>query len=86
MAIVTRTPGSTVMPEYRAYIIGSNGHFRDAIALNCDNDDAASKRADNLALAEAVDIELWQGARMVATISRKKKPTALSVSAERAAE
>jgi len=74
------------MPEYRAYIIGSNGHFRDAIALNCDNDDAASKRADNLALAEAVDIELWQGARMVATISRKKKPTALSVSAERAAE
>jgi hypothetical protein len=78
MAIVTRTPGTTVMPEYRAYIIGSNGHFCDAIALNCDNDEAASQRVDNLASAEAVDIELWQGARMVATISRKKQPTALA--------
>jgi hypothetical protein len=79
MAIVTRTPGTTVMPEYRAYIIGSNGHFCDAIAMNCDGDEAASQRADNLASAEAVDIELWQGSRMVATISRKKQ-AALSVS------
>jgi hypothetical protein len=85
MAIVTRTPGTTVMPEYRAYIIGSNRHFCDAITLNCDNDEAATRRADNLASAEAVDIELWQGARMVATILRKKQP-ALSVSTEQAAE
>jgi hypothetical protein len=62
------------------YIIGSDGHFCDAITLNCDNDEAASQRADNLPSAEAVDIELWQGARMVATISRKKQPAALSVS------
>jgi hypothetical protein len=74
------------MVEYRAYIIGSDGHFCDAIVLNCDNDDAASHRADNLASAEAVNIELWQDARMVATISRKKPPTALSVSREQAAE
>jgi hypothetical protein len=86
MAIVTRTPGTTVMPEYRAYIIGSDGHFCDAITLNCDDDEAATQRADNLASAEAVDIELWQGAGMVATISRKKQPTALSVSTKQAAE
>jgi hypothetical protein len=84
MAIVTRTRGTTVMPEYRAYIIGSDGHFCDANTLNCDNDEAGSQRADNLASAEAVDIELWQGTRMVATISRKNQP-ALSVSTEQAA-
>jgi hypothetical protein len=86
MAIVTRTPGTTVMPEYRAYIIGSDGHFCDAITLNCDDDEAATQRADNLASAEAVDIELWQGAGMVATILRKKQPVALPVSTGQAAE
>jgi len=54
VAIVTRTPDTTIMPEYRAYIVGSDGHFRDAIAMNCDSDEAASKRADNLAKAETV--------------------------------
>ena len=59
------------MPEYRAYIVGSDGHFRDAIAMNCDSDEAASKRADNLAKAETVEIELWQEARKVATFKRQ---------------
>jgi hypothetical protein len=59
------------MPAYRAYIIGSDGHFRDAIAMNCDSDEAAKRRADNLAKAEAVDIELWQQARKVATFKRQ---------------
>jgi hypothetical protein len=86
MVVITRTPGTTVMPEYRAYIIGSDGHFVDAIVLNCDSDEAASRRTDNLAKAEAIEIELWQGARMVATISRKKQPAALSAATERAAE
>ena len=60
------------MPEYRAYIVGSDGHFRDAIAMNCDSDEAASKRADNLAKAETVEIELWQEARKVATFKRQR--------------
>jgi hypothetical protein len=59
------------MPAYRAYIIGSDGHFRDAIAMNCDSDEAATRRADNLAKAEAVDIELWQQARKVGTFKRQ---------------
>jgi hypothetical protein len=75
MAIITRTTGTTVMPEYRAYIIGSDGHFRDAIAMNCDSDEAAGRRADNLAKAEAVEIELWQEARKVATFKRQASLT-----------
>jgi hypothetical protein len=58
--------------EYRAYIIDSDGYFCDAVGMRCDDDEAASRRADNLAKAEAVDIELWQGARMVAKLSRAK--------------
>jgi hypothetical protein len=61
------------MPEYRAYIIGSDGHFRDAIAMNCDSDEAASKRADNLAKAEKVEIELWQETEKVATFMRSTR-------------
>jgi hypothetical protein len=71
MAIVTRTSGAAVMAEYRAYIIGSDGHFRDAIVMNCDSDEAARQRADSLAKAEAVDVELWQRARKVATSKRQ---------------
>jgi hypothetical protein len=43
------------MPAYRAYIVGSDGHFRDAIAMNCESDEAASRSADNLAKAETVE-------------------------------
>jgi hypothetical protein len=71
MAIVTRPPGTSLMPAYRAYIIGSDGHFLDAIAMNCDGDEAARRRADNLAKAEAVDVELWQQTRKVATFKRQ---------------
>jgi hypothetical protein len=60
-----------VTPEYRVYIIGSDGHFRDAVAMNCDSDEAASKRADTQAKAETVEIELWREARKVATFKRQ---------------
>jgi hypothetical protein len=56
------------MTEYRAYIVGSDGHFRDAIAMNCDSDETASQRANKLAQAETSEIELWQGSRMVAAL------------------
>jgi len=48
-------------------ILDSDGHFRDAIAMNCDSDEAASPRTVSLAKAEAVEIELWQ----VATLKRQ---------------
>ena len=64
--------GTHDMPEYRAFIIDSDGYFCDAVGMRCKNDEAASQRAGNLAIAEAVDIELWQGARMVAKLARKR--------------
>jgi hypothetical protein len=43
------------------------------MAMNCDNDQAASKRAGSLAKAEGVEIELWQEARKVATFKRQRE-------------
>jgi hypothetical protein len=31
------------MPEYRAYIVGHDGHFKEAIPLVCPDDEAAKK-------------------------------------------
>ena len=44
------------MPEYRVYIVGSDGHFRRSIPLECADDDEAMKRARQL--ADGHDVEL----------------------------
>ena len=51
------------MPEYRAYIIGSDGHFLDAVDLTCDDDEAAIKQAATL--VDGHNIELWQLGRQI---------------------
>jgi hypothetical protein len=61
--------GSTIQ-EYRAYIIGPDGHIQQRIDLLCADDDAAKERARQL--VNGHDIELWQRARMIATFPRKK--------------
>ena len=39
-------PGSTTVPDYRAYIIGQDGHFLSAEILSeCADDEAAKKAA-----------------------------------------
>jgi hypothetical protein len=48
--------GSGNMPEYRIYIIGSDGHFHSAVPLECDNDTEARRRAEEL--VDGHDIEL----------------------------
>jgi hypothetical protein len=53
------------MPEYRAYIVGSDGHFKEAVHLNCPNDETAKDYAKHL--VDGHDVELWQYARKVAT-------------------
>jgi hypothetical protein len=53
------------MHGYRAYIIGGDGHIRDLIDLHCENDDDAKEQARQLVDGHAV--ELWDGARMIAT-------------------
>jgi hypothetical protein len=52
------------MAEYRAYIIGIDGHFVRAVELICPDDDTAKGCAKQL--VDGLDIELWQGDRRIA--------------------
>ena len=49
------------MPEYRAYLIGPDGHIVKRIELVCADDETAKEQAK--ALVDGHDIELWQEAR-----------------------
>jgi hypothetical protein len=51
--------------NYRAYIIGSNGEFHEAIALECLDDNAATMKAKQF--VDAHHVELWQCHRKIAT-------------------
>jgi hypothetical protein len=53
------------MLEYRAYLIGRDGHILHRVEMLCDDDEAAKERV--LLLVDGHTIELWQGMRMVAT-------------------
>ena len=57
------------MAEYRAYVIGADGHFIRAVELVCPDDDAAKDCAKQL--VEGHDIELWAGDRKVAAFKHK---------------
>lgn len=57
--------GGGVMPDYRVYVIGSDGHFRSSVALVCPDDETAKNEAREL--IDGHDVELWQYARKVAT-------------------
>jgi hypothetical protein len=59
------------MPEYRAYIIGPDGHFQSSIPLEC-ADDAQAIAAAKQQLGDH-DVELWQGDRIVAKFEHKPK-------------
>ncbi|UPK28401.1 hypothetical protein [Bradyrhizobium sp. 195] len=51
------------MQEYRAYVVGHDGHFTARIDLVCADDDSARERAKQLVDGQAV--ELWQGNRKI---------------------
>jgi hypothetical protein len=59
------------MPEYRVYIVGSDGHFQSAQALECADDDEAARQAERL--VDGHDVELWQRDRKIATFERLRK-------------
>jgi len=59
----------TQMPEYRVYVIGSDGHFIQAIGLDCPDDKAAIEAAKQF--VDGHDVELWQGDRHVAKFDSK---------------
>jgi hypothetical protein len=53
------------MQEYRAYLIGLDGHITERIDLLCPDDEAAKERAR--LLVNGHDVELWQFGRRVET-------------------
>jgi hypothetical protein len=59
------------MPDYRVYFVGTDGHFFDAVALECADDAEAKERAKQL--ADGYDVELWQRDRKIAMFARKPK-------------
>ena len=59
------------MLGYRAYIIGRDGHVRDRVDVFAYNEDEAKERAKRL--VDGHDVELWDGARKIATFQHSEK-------------
>ena len=57
------------MAEYRAYLVGDEGHIMGFEPLVCDDDGEAIEQANGL--FEGAAIELWCGERLVTRISHK---------------
>lgn len=62
---------SSNMPNYRAYIIGSDGEFHNVVSIECADDEVAVKKAEQLVGGHHV--ELWQFTRKIATFDRKSQ-------------
>ena len=52
------------MAHYRAYLVGQDSYFIKAIDLDCEDDDAAMKRAQKM--VDGHNVELWQHDRRIA--------------------
>jgi len=57
--------------EYRAYVVGDDGHFVGFRAFVCDSDTEATTWAKQLVDGHAV--ELWSGERFVVLLEAKKE-------------
>jgi hypothetical protein len=59
------------MADYRAYIVGRDGHFITYRAFVCENDSEATELANQL--VDGHDIELWNEDRFIVRLDRKPK-------------
>jgi hypothetical protein len=59
------------MKEYRAYIMGPDGHVQNRVDLNCADDDAAQEQTKKL--VDGYDIELWELGRYIATFKHEPR-------------
>jgi hypothetical protein len=57
------------MPDYRAYIIGSDGEFQESVSLDCADDNVAMMKARKL--VDGHHVELWQRTRKIARFGPK---------------
>jgi hypothetical protein len=59
------------MPEYRAFIVGPDGHLSGFEEMVCDDDSKAIERAERL--VDGHDVELWNGARVELTMPQRSR-------------
>jgi hypothetical protein len=57
--------------EYRAYVVGRDGHFIGFEPLVCADDAEATEKAERL--VDGHDVELWNGDRLVIRLGHKPK-------------
>jgi hypothetical protein len=69
------------MPDYRAYEVGSDGHFTGSRGFVCDNDRDAIIWAGQL--SGNMPIELWSGPRLVKHVPPRRARTAVSYEVQR---
>jgi hypothetical protein len=59
------------MPEYRAYIVGRDGHFLGCEAFVSENDDKAAEQAH--LLVDGHDVELCSGPRIIVRLHHQAR-------------
>jgi hypothetical protein len=59
------------MPDYRAYVVGHDGHFIGYEPLVCPDDADAIEKAKRL--VDGHDVELWSGPRFIIHLECKPK-------------
>jgi hypothetical protein len=59
------------MAHYQAYLVGQESYVIKAIDLDCEDDNAARKRAQKM--VDGHDVELWQHARRIAKFEHGSK-------------
>jgi hypothetical protein len=64
------------MSHYKAYLIARDGHHIKAVDLECVDDDAAEKRAEQM--TDISHVELWEHARRIAKFGSKSERMALT--------
>ena len=57
------------MLQYRAYLLGVDGHIVHRVDLVCETEDEARERAKEL--VDGYDVELWLGATRIATFRHR---------------
>jgi hypothetical protein len=63
--------GATGLVEYRAFVIGHDGHFIDVEPMVCTDDAEAIEKAKRLVYGFAV--EIWSGDRLVTRLEANTK-------------
>jgi hypothetical protein len=61
------------MQDYRAYILGPDGHIQSRVDIRCADEKTA--RAHAKQLVDGHDVELWQSARLIARFDASANET-----------